>query len=153
MKRYVVEVQEGEQGEQILPLPEEMLKETGWKEGDTLNWKDNQDGTYTLTKVVKKEREFVLVEAISIFRQRYVLEVPKGKGAWADDTVTMNEALEFSQKHLGEEIVSRRVISRDEITEMFKEDNDYLSSWNTDRIIDTFVTVIDEDGNLVEKKE
>lgn len=151
MKRYVVEVQEGEQGDQILPLPEELLKEAGWKEGDTLNWKDNLDGTYTLTKVVKRDSEFVLVEAISTFRQRYVIELPKDKHIWAEDTVVMNQALEFSQKHLGEQIVSTRTVSRDEIKQMFDTDNDYLSGWDTDRIIDTFVTVIDDDGNLVEK--
>lgn len=40
-------------GELILPLPEEMLKMQGWTEGDTLEWIDNDDGSWTLQKVKK----------------------------------------------------------------------------------------------------
>lgn len=40
-------------GEIILPLPEEMLKLQGWVEGDTLEWIDNKDGSWTLQKVKK----------------------------------------------------------------------------------------------------
>lgn len=34
----------------VLPLPEGLLEKMGWKEGDTLDWVDNKDGTYTLAK-------------------------------------------------------------------------------------------------------
>lgn len=34
----------------ILPLPEDMLTELGWKSGDTLQWHDQGDGTWTLRK-------------------------------------------------------------------------------------------------------
>jgi len=34
----------------ILTFPDELLKEIGWKEGDVLEWIDNQDGSWTLTK-------------------------------------------------------------------------------------------------------
>jgi len=34
----------------ILTFPDEVLKEIGWKEGDVLQWIDNQDGSWTLTK-------------------------------------------------------------------------------------------------------
>lgn len=37
--------------EQVLPLSDELLKKVGWKEGDTLEWIDNKDGTFTLRKV------------------------------------------------------------------------------------------------------
>ena len=36
--------------ELILPLPQELLDLKGWQEGDTLNWIDNGDGTWTLVK-------------------------------------------------------------------------------------------------------
>jgi bifunctional DNA-binding transcriptional regulator/antitoxin component of YhaV-PrlF toxin-antitoxin module len=36
--------------EGILPLPKELLIETGWKEGDCLQWIDNCDGSWTLVK-------------------------------------------------------------------------------------------------------
>ncbi len=34
----------------ILPLPQDLLNEVGWKEGDTINWVDNKDGTWSLIK-------------------------------------------------------------------------------------------------------
>lgn len=42
-----------ETGEIVLPLPEEMLKLQGWQEGDTLEWIDNNDGSWILQKVTK----------------------------------------------------------------------------------------------------
>jgi bifunctional DNA-binding transcriptional regulator/antitoxin component of YhaV-PrlF toxin-antitoxin module len=34
----------------ILPLPQDLLNEAGWKEGDSLLWIDNHDGTWSLVK-------------------------------------------------------------------------------------------------------
>ena len=34
----------------ILTFPDEIIKETGWKEGDMLLWSENPDGSWTLTK-------------------------------------------------------------------------------------------------------
>ena len=39
-----------ENNELVIPFPEEFLKELGWKEGDTLTWIDNEDGSFTLKK-------------------------------------------------------------------------------------------------------
>ena len=134
MSKYTVKLEEDENGDLILPFSDELLKEMGWKEGDTLQWKDNKDGSYALTKKNESiKTEWVLVEAISQFRERYVVEVPKGKSEYALDTVTMDEAKEFSQKHLGETIVSHRVISEKDALDMFDEDNDYLKDWNDDK--------------------
>jgi hypothetical protein len=36
--------------EVILPLPPELLKIQGWQEGDTLDWQDNKDGSWILSK-------------------------------------------------------------------------------------------------------
>lgn len=33
----------------ILPFPADMLEHLGWKEGTTIYWIDNKDGTFTLT--------------------------------------------------------------------------------------------------------
>lgn len=134
MSKHTVTLEEDENGDLVLPLSDEVLKEVGWKEGDNLNWKDNNDGSFTLTKENEGiETEWVLVETISQFRQRYVVEVPKGKSEYALDTVTMDEAKEFSQKHLGETIVSHRVISEKDALDLFDEDNDYLKDWNDDK--------------------
>jgi len=137
---YIVTLEKDpETGDLILPLPEKLLEETGWKTGDTLDWNDNGDGTFSMTKK-EATTEWVLVECISTFRERYMVEVPKGKELWALDTVTMNEAKEFSQEHLGETIVSHRVVSFDEALKMCDKDNHYCKDWNTDKKIDAFFT-------------
>lgn len=131
--------QDPETGDLILPLPDELLAEAGWQTGDVLNFTDNGDGTFTMTKK-ETETEWVLVEAISQFRERYMVEVPKGQTEWALDTVTMQEAKEFSQEHLGETIVSHRVVSFDEAVKLCDEDNDYCKAWNTEQKVNAFFT-------------
>ena len=56
MKTYTINVGEDEQG-QFLPLPDELLKEVGWKAGDLIEWIDNKDGTWTMKKN-ESETEF-----------------------------------------------------------------------------------------------
>jgi len=52
--RWTVTVEEDpETGELILPLPVDMLVMQGWFDGDTLEWHDNEDGTWSLSKVNK----------------------------------------------------------------------------------------------------
>jgi hypothetical protein len=52
--RWTVIVEEDpETGDLILPLPPEMLQMQGWKEGDDLEWIDNEDGSWSLQKVQK----------------------------------------------------------------------------------------------------
>jgi hypothetical protein len=35
----------------IIQLPDELLNNLGWVEGDLLQWIDNNDGSFTLTKL------------------------------------------------------------------------------------------------------
>lgn len=131
-----------------IELPDDLMKEAGWNLGDDIEWIDNHDGTWTMKKIEKnKDKEWVLVECISQFRQRYMCEVPKGKAEWALDTVTMNEAKEFSQEHLGEVIVSHRVIPLGEAMDLCDVDNEYCSKWNAEQKMKVFFT---KDGEKVE---
>jgi bifunctional DNA-binding transcriptional regulator/antitoxin component of YhaV-PrlF toxin-antitoxin module len=34
----------------MLQIPDDMLEQLGWKEGDVLEWVDNQDGSFLLRK-------------------------------------------------------------------------------------------------------
>jgi hypothetical protein len=144
-KRWLADVKEDPvTGDSIIEFPPEMMEETGWKEGDELVWTDNKDGSFTLTK---KETQWILVEAVSTFRERYMVEVPigvdnygKDKKDWALDTVTMNEAKSFSSEHLGEQIVSHRVVNITEALAICDKDNDYTTSWPDDKKIETFFT-------------
>jgi len=139
--KKVIALTADENGDLILPLDDEIFSETGWEIGDTLEWIDQKDGSWVLRKKeLKNETEWVMVETISIFRERYMVEVPKGKADWALDTVTMNEAKEFSQKHLGETIVSHRVISEEDAFELCDNENDYAKNWNKEMKMNAFFT-------------
>ena len=39
-----------ETGDAILQFPPDLLEQAGWKEGDTLEWKDRGDGSWSLEK-------------------------------------------------------------------------------------------------------
>jgi hypothetical protein len=64
------------------------------------------------------------------------------------DTVTCEDAEEFSQLHIGEQISSTRIMSKGELLEQFDEDNDYLRNWSDDMKL-RCVCVIDKDGEIV----
>ena len=147
--RWILDVKyDNDSGDTFIELPDDLMKQAGWNLGDDIEWIDNEDGTWTMKKIEKNdEKEWVLVECVSQFRQRYMCEVPKGKAEWALDTVTMNEAKEFSQEHLGETIVSHRVIPFMEALELCDIDNDYCSKWNIDKKVEVFFT---KDGEKVQ---
>lgn len=52
MKTWVVNVEEDENGDAYIQLPEEVLQYANLKEGDTVIWTDNKDGSWTLQKKV-----------------------------------------------------------------------------------------------------
>jgi bifunctional DNA-binding transcriptional regulator/antitoxin component of YhaV-PrlF toxin-antitoxin module len=109
-----------------ISIPADILKESGLEAGDRINCLDNDNGSFTLEKI--EETEVVLVEAIQQTRMRYLVNVPKGKAEYALDTVTLQEADEFSQEDLGEIIVSHRVINDTEILELFTTDRPYYTN-------------------------
>lgn len=74
-----------------------------------------------------------LVETVSIYRMRYVIETENADHA-ADEVVMNNGNLsEFSQKHLDEIISSTREIDEAEYLKLFNVDNDYLMNWSDDQ--------------------
>jgi len=145
-KSWTLEVKEDtETGDAILEFPDDLMQQAGWKEGDTLEWIDNKDGSWTMKK--KELTQWVLVECVSTFRERYMVEVPVGvddygkdKSLWALDTVTMQEAKEFSQEHIGEQIISHRVLTKEEALKLCDKDNAYYNSWNEETKIENFFT-------------
>jgi hypothetical protein len=148
-KSWTINLEEDpETGDLILPLNDDILEQTGWKTGDSIDWIDNKDGSWTMKKI---ETQWVLVETISTFRERYMVEVPVGvdrygkdKADWALDTVIMEEAKEFSQEHLGETIVSHRVVTKEEALAMCDKENDYAKKWNDELKMKNFFTTMAE---------
>lgn len=141
--KYTVPVKTTEDGEQYIEFPPEAIAAAGWKEGDTIDWKDNGDGSYSLTKK-EIETEWVLVETVSTYRHRYMVEVPKGKDEWALDVVTMEDAKEFGQEYLSETIISHRTISEKDAIILCDRDNGYAKSWSEDHKKTTFFTYIND---------
>ena len=45
--------EDSDTGDAILTFPEDLLEQAGWKEGDTLVWQDQNNGTFILTKKEK----------------------------------------------------------------------------------------------------
>ena len=48
-KTWTISLEEDpETGDLILPLNDDILAETGWKTGDSIDWIDNKDGSWTM---------------------------------------------------------------------------------------------------------
>jgi len=85
---------------------------------------------------------YVVVTAVSQFRQRYAIPVSalqsmspdiklddKTLIAYANDSVTCEEVHEFSQHWMGEQIVDTFILDEPRILQLFDRDNDYLKEW------------------------
>ena len=82
--------------------------------------------------------KLVIVECVSMFHMRYVVETPDDHPEYALDSVVGNEAEEFDQEHLGETIVSHRVVTEDEVlAEYEKPSLAYLSGWTKEQKLRT----------------
>ena len=90
--------------------------------------------------ITKNDTVLVMVECVSQFRQRYVIEVDAEYPEYALDDVAMGRCKDFSQAHLGEVVVSQRVVSVDEVLAICDEDNAYVKSWSDEKKLQMFVT-------------
>jgi hypothetical protein len=135
-KTWTLEVQEKD-GEFFIEFNDEILEGTGWKVGDDLIWTDNKDGSWTLTK---SDKVWVKVDCIAQHRVSYMVQAPADHPEYALDTVTLEEAKEFSQEFLGETIFSHRVVSHDEALALCDKENDYLKSWTDEEKIQRLFT-------------
>jgi hypothetical protein len=93
-----------------------------------------------------------MVETISIFRMRYVVEAKES--THATDEVVMGlgktDIDEFSQYHVDEVISSVREITDDEYLKVFDEDNAYLKNWSDEQKF-RFVHRIDYGKEFLQK--
>lgn len=98
-----------------------------------------------------ENERYVVVTCISQFRQRYAIPVselqkmnpevdimndPAKQVEWANDSVSTEEAKEFSQHYLGESIIDTFILDEERVKLMFNRDNDYLSEWSDEKKIE-----------------
>ena len=104
--------------------------------------------------------KYVMVDTVSQFRMRYVVEVPDDveeefyfmdgtrsfpvtPEEYAMDTVTCEDAKEFTQDHIGETIVSTREVTLEEALAQYRKDEPTLgASWDDEIIIKNAITPI-----------
>ena len=87
-----------------------------------------------------------LVDAVSTFRNSYVVRCKDE--VHAADTVTLNEADEWSQEWLGETVSRVREITEEEYLVLFDKDNDYLKDWDVEKKKSLIYTVDYDDLEL-----
>lgn len=84
------------------------------------------------------EKEYMLVEEISTFRNRYLIPKEDLSGVGyieAEDYVLSGEVEQFSQKHLGSLISELEILTEEEALKLFDKDNDYLKEWSKEQKI------------------
>jgi hypothetical protein len=78
--------------------------------------------------------KLVMVETLSQFIHRYVIELPDDyNNICAEGLVAASNAEEMSQRHISESILSSREITEEEYFKLFNQDNDYLSTWTDEQ--------------------
>jgi hypothetical protein len=93
------------------------------------------------------DKKLYMVETVSIFRMRYVVEAREAEHA-EDEVVmrlTSDDFKEFSQHHVDECITSTRQISATDFMDMFDKDNDYLAEWPVAKKMNFINTVVYKD--------
>lgn len=98
------------------------------------------------TKKSKKDnqsdKKYVVVDCVSSFHMRYVVELNKDDPEhFALDTVTMGEMVEFSQKHLDETIVTHRTLDNvSDVVKLARKDHNGIPTWSDEYIVKSLVT-------------
>ena len=54
-KSWILEVKQHGDGDCFIELPDEVIAELGWKEGDSIDWIDNGNGSWSLKKLDKNQ--------------------------------------------------------------------------------------------------
>jgi hypothetical protein len=115
--------------------------------------------------------KYVMVDTVSMFRMRYCVEVPDDVGEelhfvdgtrtfpctpeeYAKDTVTCEDAKEFTQEHLEEVIVSTREVTLEEAIAQYRKDEPVLgAAWSDEIIIKNAITPIGHSEKLAIQQE
>lgn len=95
----------------------------------------------------QRTKKYVIVTAISSHRVRYAIPVDElqklntdvpvegHECKWGEDCVTMQEVKEFSQHHIGEQIIDSVMLSEEDMLKLFDKDKDYTNNWSKEHKI------------------
>jgi hypothetical protein len=86
---------------------------------------------------------WVLVETVEMYRMRYVVECPEDNPEYAIDIVKSRKANEFSQKHLGETVISSAFVLEKYLLALCDSDNDLKGQWTKAQKIKNHFTKIE----------
>ena len=95
----------------------------------------------------KPEKKLYLVDVMSTFRIRYVVEA-RNEGDAMDEVVCGEVDMdfkEFSQEHIGTLISSARELSKEEYLKQFDKDNAYLANWTDEQKFDYINKIVYKD--------
>lgn len=97
--KWIVDVQQAEDGDHYIQLNEEILEASGFKEGDKVKWVDNLDGSFTIMNADTMDGYVLTSELLNNETNRFA-KVYKSLGATIDYVVDMyeNDALMVSRK-------------------------------------------------------
>ena len=101
--------------------------------------------------------KYVMVNAVSMFNLKYVIEVPdevedKDLLDHVEKQVSAGDTLEFTQRHMGETVSNYSIVTKNEIIEQFRTEEPYFASWG-DELIMRQVTPIGFNRNEYDKEE
>lgn len=96
------------------------------------------------------KNDYVIVDTISVFKQRYILPrkaveafneevtcTDKLAKLWSQEAVESEEVKEFSQRWLGETVTNIDFADTEKVLKLFKEDNEQLSEeWTQAKQLD-----------------
>lgn len=141
--KKIVQVKKREDGELYIELDQEILEKAGFNSNDTVEWIDNKDGSWSLVKV-EDNLKYYVVDVLSTFRNRFVVKA-KSLDHAMDEVVFREDDVnfvEFSQKHLGTQIIDGIEVSEEELMVFHKKDNDYISSWSKEAVLEKLTNTI-----------
>ena len=90
-------------------------------------------------------KKYAVVTTVSSFYHYYVVPLDLLQGLnnehpvekhWLEDLVVCEEVEEFSQKHIGEQILESYTLDEDKMLEIFDSNNNYLAGWSKEKKID-----------------
>lgn len=96
------------------------------------------------------KNDYVVVDTVSIFKQRYIIPREELKKMnedvtfsdtfakqWAEESVGCEEVKEFSQRWLGEQVTNIDFADTEKVLRLFKDDNEELSKeWSQAKQLD-----------------